>query len=198
VARNLARARAGIRGFDAAVEAGFDRIRGRRGADHLFYAASDLGDFSLVWMILGTMRALRSDDDMRAALRLGMGLVADSFLVNGVVKSVFRRSRPPWEVDRPKRLRRPLTSSFPSGHATSSFASAVLLSEGDPLWPLYWAVAGVVATSRLYVRIHHASDVVAGAALGAAIGLAVRRVMPLPAHPGRPGVFGGQSPPTVS
>jgi membrane-associated phospholipid phosphatase len=185
VARRLPRTRARVRGFDALVDAGFDHLRGRPGADHLFYAASELGDFSLIWLILGTARALRSEADERAALRLGAALAAESWLVNWGVKSLFRRSRPPWKGSRPRRLRRPLTSSFPSGHATSSFVSAVLLSDDDPLWPLYWGVAGVVAGSRVYVRIHHASDVVAGAALGVAMGLAVRRLAPLPGAPGQ-------------
>ncbi len=105
--------------------------------------------------------------------------MAESFLVNAVIKSMFRRTRPPWDVHRPRDLRRPLTSSFPSGHATSSFTAAVLLSEDDAWWPLYWGVAAVIAGSRVYVKIHHASDVVAGMAVGVAMGLAMRRLVPL-------------------
>jgi len=36
-----------------------------------------------------------------------------------------------------------------------------------------------VAASRVYVRMHHASDVIAGAALGVALGVVARRVLPL-------------------
>ena len=53
-----------------------------------------------------------------------------------------------------------------------------MLSQGDPLWPLYYGVAAVVAGSRVYVKIHHPSDVVAGALLGVALGR-------WPAAPGR-------------
>ena len=105
---------------------------------------------------------------------------AESLLVNGVVKSFFRRTRPPWEVARPLRVRKPLTSSFPSGHATSAVSAAMMLSEDDELWPLYVAIAAVVATSRIYVRIHHASDVAAGLALGVGLGLIGRRLAPVP------------------
>jgi undecaprenyl-diphosphatase len=101
-------------------------------------------------------------------------------LVNVGIKSLFRRTRPPWDVDRPTQIRRPLTSSFPSGHATSAFAAAGLLSEDDPLWPLYYGVAVLVASSRVYVRIHHASDVLAGIPLGVALGRLGRRLAPLP------------------
>lgn len=169
--------------FDAAAEAALDRLRGRPGADRLFYGASELGDFSLVWLLVGTARGLRSNRGFDAATRLGLGICIESVLVNVVIKNVFRRTRPPWEVDRPYRLRRPLTSSFPSGHATSAVCSAILLSDDDPLWPLYAALAGVVATSRVYVKIHHASDVAAGMALGLGLGLLGRRFLPLPEGP---------------
>ena len=102
----------------------------------------------------------------------------ESVLVNGVIKSFFRRTRPPWEVDRPLHVRRPLTSSFPSGHATSAVSAAIMLSEDDDWWPLYVAMAAVVATSRIYVKIHHASDVAGGVAVGLVLGLIGRRLMP--------------------
>ncbi len=44
----------------------------------------------------------------------------------------------------------------------------------------WWAVALVVASSRIHVRIHHASDIVAGAALGTVLGLIARRLWRLP------------------
>ena len=92
----------------------------------------------------------------------------------------MRRARPTGHHLRPHRLRRPRTSSFPSGHATSGFLAASLLAE-DSATPLTWyALAGVVAASRVHVRIHHASDVVAGAVMGVAAGRLVRRRWPLP------------------
>jgi undecaprenyl-diphosphatase len=55
-----------------------------------------------------------------------------------------------------------------------------LLSDGDErLAPLYFATAVVVATSRVYVRIHHASDVVGGMAVGRVLGLIGKRLAPL-------------------
>ena len=99
-------------------------------------------------------------------------------LVNGVIKSFFRRHRPAWEQPRAYRIRRPRSSSFPSGHASAAFTAATVLSEGDPLWPLYYAVAAVVASSRAYVKIHHATDVVAGVATGLVIGRIARQVWP--------------------
>ena len=180
------RLRTAIARFDDRVDSAFDKVRGNPVADRVFYGASELGDFSLVWFILGAVRGLRSERDWHAAVRVGVGLGVESALVNVVIKSFFRRRRPPTIVHRLP-LRQPRTSSFPSGHATSAFSAAALLSEEDVLWPLYYAVAAVVATSRVYVKMHHASDVLVGAALGAAMGRSARRLFPLPLAPA-PGV----------
>lgn len=177
-----ASARRRVAAFDAGAERAFDRLRGNPLADRVFYGASALGDHSLVWLLLGALRGLRSERDWHAAVRLGLGVGVESALVNVGIKSLFRRARPPWELDRPLRLRRPRTSSFPSGHATSAFTAAGLLSDQDRLWPLYYAVATVVACSRVHVKIHHASDVLAGVAVGIALGRLGRRLFPLP-HP---------------
>jgi len=174
----LRTARRGVARFDLAAERAFERLRGKVVADRIFYAASELGDFGLIWVLLGTVKGLRKGDDLNTALKMTAAMGAESVLVNGVIKSCFRRTRPPWEVDRPLYVRRPLTSSFPSGHATSAVSAAMMLSDDDDWWPIYWALAAVVASSRIYVRIHHASDVAAGLALGVVLGVIGRRLLP--------------------
>jgi undecaprenyl-diphosphatase len=173
--------------FDARVDRAFDYLRGNPVADRVFYGASALGDHSLIWLMLGALRGLRSEHDWKAAVRVGVMLGAESALVNVGIKSLFRRTRPPWEQEgqqrRPHRLRKPLTSSFPSGHATSAFTAAGLLADDDPLWPAYYAIAVLVATSRVYVRVHHASDVLGGIPIGIALGRIGRRLLPLPPRP---------------
>ena len=138
-----------------------------------------MGDHGIIWLVAAAARAARGPQHRRAAVRAAAGVGIESALVNLGIKSLFRRVRPPWTGDAPRRLRRPRTSSFPSGHATSAFCAAGLLSEDDPLWPLYYAGAAVVATSRVYVKIHHASDVAAGVAIGVILGRVGRRLAPL-------------------
>ena len=98
-------------------------------------------------------------------------------LVNGVIKTVFGRRRPVFSGDRPHALRQPITSSFPSGHASAAMVAAALLSRRSSWAPLYYALAVVVALSRIHVRIHHASDVAAGLGIGAALGAMARRLL---------------------
>jgi undecaprenyl-diphosphatase len=164
--------------IDRAVDEAWDVLRGRPALDRLFYTASELGDFSLIWHLLGTAKGL-GPAGPAATVRLSAALGVESALVNGLIKSLFRRQRPVVDVPRPRRLRTPRTTSFPSGHASSAALAATLLAERSPLGPVYVAIAAVVATSRIHVRIHHASDVVAGAALGIALGRLGRRLVPL-------------------
>jgi len=168
--------------FDDRVDGFVDQFRGHKTADRLFYGASELGDFSLIWHLVGVARGVTSDRKADEAIRLSAVLAAESVLINGVVKSFFRRRRPEWlsDLPRPHRLRRPRSSSFPSGHASAAFTAATLLAEDDPLWPLHYAAAALVASSRTYVKIHHASDVVAGAVAGIVIGRIARKAWPKP------------------
>jgi undecaprenyl-diphosphatase len=176
----LHRATQAVAAFDTAIDIRVDRFRGHPHVDRLMYAASELGDFSLIWHLLSTSRALGPDRRPMHAVRVAAVLGIESALVNGPVKQVFRRHRPAWEQERPRRLRRPRTSSFPSGHASAAMTAAGVLAQNDPLWPLYYAVGAVVASSRVYVKIHHPSDVVAGALLGVALARVARRVWPFP------------------
>lgn len=172
--------RTAVARFDATVEQRLDRYRGNPVLDRVMYAASELGDFSLVWHLLSTARGLAPDRRPEDVLRVATILGVESLLVNQGVKRLFNRTRPPWEQSRPRRLRKPRTSSFPSGHASAAVVAAGVLSQRDPLWPVYAAVAAAVASSRVYVKVHHPSDVLAGAALGAVLAVAARKLWPRP------------------
>lgn len=160
--------------FDAAVDRILDRLRGKKFPDRFFYTATELGDFSLIWHLLNVARALRRNGDLAGAVRIATFLGIESAVVNGPVKALFRRARPVSDVPRPHRLRTPKTTSFPSGHSSAAAVFAVSASEDDDLAALYAALAVLVGSSRAYVRIHHASDVVGGAVVGVALARLLR------------------------
>lgn len=169
--------------MDALVDERWGEVfRDRPTADWVFYVASELADFSLLWQMIGVAQGLRNDPrDPDATARLAVVLLLESLVVNQGIKRLVRRPRPVAEEPRPHHLRTPLTSSFPSGHASAAFTAAGILSQRDPaLRPAIYALAAVVATSRVHVKIHHASDVVAGAVLGTAFAAIATRVWPLP------------------
>jgi undecaprenyl-diphosphatase len=170
-----------VEAFDLWADKELDALRAVPVVDRVLYAATELGDGGLIWLLVSASRGLRSDTDAADAVRISALLGIESILVNGVIKSFFRRSRPVWEQERTYKIRRPRSSSFPSGHASSGFLAAALLSERDrSLAPLYYATAAVVATSRAHVRIHHASDVLGGVATGIVLGKVAKKLWPAP------------------
>jgi membrane-associated phospholipid phosphatase len=168
-----------VAAFDRWANDRLESLRGNPAADRLFSTASHLGDFSLIWHIAGLTRGLTSDERADQVLQLAAFLGAESLLVNQGVKRLFRRTRPTPGGDERYVVRRPSTSSFPSGHASAAFAAATVLTgwDGKRSAPLWFTLASVVALSRAYVRIHHASDVVAGAAFGVALGVVAKRIV---------------------
>jgi undecaprenyl-diphosphatase len=170
-----------VREFDETVDGWFDHLRGNPVADRLFYGASAVGDYSLVWHLAGVARALGGRRQEQEAVRLGVALGVESLLINGLVKSMFRRTRPVPQQHSARKLRNPRSSSFPSGHATSGFMAATLLGTGRSkrTKALWYGAAVVVAASRVHVKIHHPSDVVAGAAVGVGLGAVAKRMWPI-------------------
>jgi undecaprenyl-diphosphatase len=179
--------------LDNRVDDLFALLRGNRAADRVFYTASALGDFGLLWLALGLLRILRGrPNDTRAGLRAIVATGIESVVVNAGLKSLFRRRRPIPVEAHPLPFRQPLTSSFPSGHATAAFCAAVLLSEHERRAPAYYALAFIVALSRIHTKIHHASDVAAGIGVGVVLGLIARRIAPLERRPRRTLVLKGR------
>jgi len=162
--------------FDRRVDLAMERWRGRPVPDRIMLTASHLGDFSLVWHIVNVSRGLTSPRRAGQVPVLALALGAESLLVNQGLKRLFHRPRPTLEGDPRLPVRRPSTSAFPSGHASAAAFTATVLTGWDG-WraaPLWWGLGTTVAASRAYVRIHHPSDVVAGMAVGAGLGLTAR------------------------
>ena len=164
--------------FDQRADAMLEVVRGNPIIDGVFTTASRVGDFSLIWHVVSIVRGVRTRrPDQVVALAVALG--AESLIVNQGIKRLFRRARPTTSGDPRFPVRRPSTSAFPSGHASSAAFAATILSawDGRRSRPLWWGLAAIVGTSRAYVRIHHASDVIAGAVVGAGLGAIATRLM---------------------
>ncbi len=134
-------------------------------AERAVSAYSRLAEHGACWLALGVVGAgLDRDRQRRRDWRRGVWIVAGSYAVNQAIKFVVRRQRPQLPGLPP--LTATVTRlSFPSAHATTSFAGAAAYRGVAPPVALY-AAAIAFCLSRPYLGVHYPSDVLAGAALG--------------------------------
>lgn len=125
---------------------------------------SKLGERGAVWLAIGAV-GYTLDGERREQWRRAMGTVVGVYALNTLIKLVVRRRRPQLP-GLPPLTSTPTQLSFPSAHASTSFAGALAFTRlGLPAVPLY-ALAKGLAVSRLYLGVHYPSDVLAGAMLG--------------------------------
>ena len=129
-------------------------------------AYTKAGEHGLLWYGLALAGALLDGGGRQEYLR-AMRAVLLAYVLNTALKHMFRRARPVLEQ---LPMLAPTISghSYPSAHATMSFAAAGTLSPALPAGPLY-AAAVAMALSRPYVGVHYPTDVLAGAGLGVAV-----------------------------
>ena len=99
-----------------------------------------------------------------------------AIVISAALRGAFDRRRPPLVYPHPKPLVHvPASGSLPSGHTATAFACATTLAFFAPrAAPLFFLLATAIGFSRVYVGVHYPLDVVAGAALGVAIAIALR------------------------
>ena len=134
-------------------------------------ALGKAGNNGLVWFVLGIALAIIDNGRWEQWLICALlGPVAIG--LNYVVKLAVKRPRPVLE-GLPPLGGAPSSLSFPSAHATSSFAVATAMCRVDPATSAAFIVAIALSLGRPYLGMHYPSDVLAGALLGIVLGLIV-------------------------
>jgi undecaprenyl-diphosphatase len=152
----------------------FLRTRGHaEPVETVMKALGHAGEFGAVWAGIGAVGA--SIDHRRRSQWVVGGVTGPLAIgINYVVKVAVGRQRPLIE-DHPPLAKAPTKLSFPSAHATSSVAAATALGRVEPrARPYLFGLATAICVGRPYLGMHYPSDVLGGAALGFAIGMAVR------------------------
>jgi membrane-associated phospholipid phosphatase len=130
----------------------------------LLYARA--GENGILWHgIAATGLALHAA--RRPVYRRAMRVTLLTLTANTVLKVIVRRARPVLE-ELPAPSPTLYGRSYPSAHASTSFAAAGALAPALPRGPLY-AAAILMALTRPYIGVHYPSDVVAGALFGRAV-----------------------------
>jgi undecaprenyl-diphosphatase len=141
------------------------------GIEDAAIALGKAGNNGLIWFILGATLAIVDNGRWESWLICALlGPVAIG--LNYVVKLAVKRPRPVLE-GLPPLGGAPSSLSFPSAHATSSFAVATAMCRVDPATSAAFLVALALALGRPYLGMHYPSDVLAGALIGIALGLIV-------------------------
>ncbi len=157
------------RGEVAALVAVQSALADRPGVLTTARALSHFGEHSIGWVAVSLLGAILARRRRRQWLVAGAGaFVAHAAAV--LIKRLVRRKRPHHpavavNVGTPSQL------SFPSAHATSTTAAAILMrrAAGLPPGTVGAVLVPPMALSRIVLGVHYPTDVAFGVALGAAV-----------------------------
>ena len=165
-----------ILALDAAAARACSQLAGWAPLDIVMGVATVSGVYGAIWLVLGLALALRHGGAVaQGYVRLVWSVALATLLVSGIIKPLVGRTRP--DVAHITRstyaslfTSRTAGHSFPSGHAAQAVAGASALAL---MWPRrrrsIYALAALIASSRLYLGVHYPLDVLVGGALGWAV-----------------------------
>lgn len=135
--------------------------------DKFMIFMSTIGNLGMVWIAIAAVLIITKKYRKTGFMLLG-AVILTAILGEGILKHLVRRGRPFQVMEVSNMLiQKPMSYSFPSGHTSSSFAAAGVLSkEFKKYGPVFWIAAVLIAYSRMYLYVHFPSDVLGGAILG--------------------------------
>lgn len=169
-------------GLDRAVFEWIERVFFDRGISAVITPVmafiTHLGDGGALWIALA-IGLIVFKKTRKCGLVLAAALICTMLINDIIFKPLISRPRPfnlelwrDWFVY-PEIIPRPSSFSFPSGHTSSSFASAtalVALKKKSVYIPAF-ILASLIAFSRIYLHVHYCTDVLFGIIAGIAYGL---------------------------
>ena len=131
---------------------------------------TSLGNCSKIWIFVALI--LGTTQHYFVAVTMLMSLIVTAIGNNLIIKSLCMRKRPCDKYTQVQTfIKRPIGSSFPSGHSATSFACAIALAHFDlGLGSAAFIVASLIAVSRVYLFVHFPSDVIIGCISGLTFG----------------------------
>lgn len=141
--------------------------------DKVFAFITHLGDAGALWIAVAIVM-LCFKKYRKCGIVILVSLAVCAILTSGVIKPLVGRLRPFQIMSVEPYIAAPGGYSFPSGHASSSFAAAFsifMCHKKEGVAAL--AAAALVAFSRLYFYVHFPTDVITGAVLGILCAFAV-------------------------
>lgn len=141
--------------------------------DPIMLFLTTISNLAIFWFVVAVILFVKRKriGGALSSFTLFIGIIL-ALIVDEIINAIVGRPRPP-EVEEGVRqlVDLPLSSSFPSGHAVTSFAAMFILVYFFPK-TRYWVplLAIVFAYSRLYVGVHYPTDSIVGALVGMVVG----------------------------
>ncbi|MDO5381768.1 MAG: phosphatase PAP2 family protein [Eubacteriales bacterium] len=152
--------------------------------DPIMYAITSLGNAGIFWILLTIlMLTVMPKKYRKVGFTMAIALILSLIFCNGIMKNLWQRPRAFWVEGQPFVVGDQFENlygifygvhdySFPSGHASASFAAALAIlmwrkKEGIAATIL----AALIAFSRLYLTVHYPSDVLVGLVSGSLYGV---------------------------
>ena len=136
------------------------------------------GSYGQLWLIIAAL-LLIFKKTRKAGISVLIAYLAVYLLGQIVLKQLISRPRP-CQIDQAFALlvARPSSTSFPSTHSAWAFGAATaIFMRHRKLGAAAYAVAALIAFSRLYMFLHFPTDVLFGAAMGMALGVLAHWIM---------------------
>ena len=135
--------------------------------------ASRSANVGIIWWLI-TLPFLIRPEWRATGFNFVVALAFAHVMGEGLIKHVVKRIRPCHSLDDDEQIiNRPRFYSFPSGHTPASFAMvgvAILRCRPITFVPMI-LLAGLISFSRIYLRVHYLTDVIAGVILGTTCGM---------------------------
>lgn len=153
----------GTESFEFEILNGIHSSFGCSFMDLIMSKISILGNMGYIWIFLGVLM-LCSKKYRRTGTILLAGLLFGFLIGNVFLKNIIARPRPCWIYDSlPLLIANPVDFSFPSGHTLSSFISAFVIYNGNKKFgAMAFALALLIAFSRMYLFVHFPTDILGG------------------------------------
>lgn len=135
--------------------------------DPIMIFITSLGNLGFIWILISLLLIISKKYRKIGILTLS-ALILNTILGEGILKHIIERPRPFTTYENLHIIiTKPSSYSMPSGHASASFAAAFMLSYFFKNIKGYiFALAALIAFSRLYLLVHYPSDVLCGILLG--------------------------------
>lgn len=140
--------------------------------DNIFPVITNLGEGGAIWIAI-SLGLILNRKYRKVGILVLLVLFTNYLIGDILIKNLIERERPFISIEGIEILvKAPNSFSFPSGHTSSAFAAATILSLYLKKYaPLFFIMAALLGFSRIYLYVHYLSDVMAGMLLGIIVAL---------------------------